>query len=287
MFLNSCILREGSELKVLYIADLVGRPGRMMFKYHLKNIKEKYQPDVVIVNGENASHGFGLSVKNAKELFNAGVDLFTGGNHSWDKKDIIPLLNDYPILRPLNYPKAAPGRGIEILDVAGEKLVVINLMGHYTMPMVDNPFTMIVEEVDRLRAEGYKNIFIDFHAEATSEKRALLAILKGKVSAICGSHTHVGTDDLVIDEDTFYVTDVGLTGCRDNVIGMDTKQPIERFLTSVSSKFDVPNQCKKILQGIIFEIDEGKCIEGFKIKAYDESSIEICQHAYKELHTDN
>jgi len=269
-------------LKILYIADLVGKPGRVMFKQHLKKIREKYAPDLVIVNGENASHGFGLSIKNAKELFNAGVDLFTGGNHSWDKKDIIPLLENENILRPLNYPKAAPGKGIAYMDIEGETLVVINLMGYYTMPMVDNPFTMIVDEVARLRDKGYNNIFIDFHAEATSEKRALFAMLKGKVSAICGSHTHVGTDDLVIDEGTFYVTDVGLTGCRDNVIGMDTKQPLDRFLTSVGGKFDVPNQCKKILQGVIFEIEEGKCTEAFKIKAYDDREVEISQTAYRE-----
>ena len=269
-------------MKILYIADLVGKPGRVMFKQHLKKIREKYAPDLVIVNGENASHGFGLSIKNAKELFNAGVDLFTGGNHSWDKKDIIPLLENENILRPLNYPKAAPGKGIAYMDVEGEILVVINLMGYYTMPMVDNPFTMIVDEVARLRDKGYNNIFIDFHAEATSEKRALFAMLKGKVSAICGSHTHVGTDDLVIDEGTFYVTDVGLTGCRDNVIGMDTKQPLDRFLTSVGGKFDVPNQCKKILQGVIFEIEEGKCTEAFKIKAYDDREVEISQTAYRE-----
>lgn len=269
-------------MKILYIADLVGKPGRVMFKQHLKKIREKYAPDLVIVNGENASHGFGLSIKNAKELFNAGVDLFTGGNHSWDKKDIIPLLENENILRPLNYPKAAPGKGIAYMEVEGETLVVINLMGYYTMPMVDNPFTMIVDEVARLRDKGYNNIFIDFHAEATSEKRALFAMLKGKVSAICGSHTHVGTDDLVIDEGTFYVTDVGLTGCRDNVIGMDTKQPLDRFLTSVGGKFDVPNQCKKILQGVIFEIEEGKCTEAFKIKAYDDREVEISQTAYRE-----
>ena len=269
-------------MKILYIADLVGKPGRVMFKQHLKKIREKYAPDLVIVNGENASHGFGLSIKNAKELFNAGVDLFTGGNHSWDKKDIIPLLENENILRPLNYPKAAPGKGIAYMDIEGETLVVINLMGYYTMPMVDNPFTMIVDEVARLRDKGYNNIFIDFHAEATSEKRALFAMLKGKVSAICGSHTHVGTDDLIIDEGTFYVTDVGLTGCRDNVIGMDTKQPLDRFLTSVGGKFDVPNQCKKILQGVIFEIEEGKCTEAFKIKAYDDREVEISQTAYRE-----
>ncbi len=269
-------------MKILYIADLVGRPGRFMFKYHISHIKEKFAPDLIIMNAENASHGFGLSEKNAKELFGAGVDLFTGGNHSWDKKDIIPFLETEPILRPLNYPKASPGRGVEYLKIGDETLVVINLMGYYCMPMVDNPFTMVIEEVKKLRDKGYKNIFIDFHAEATSEKRALFAMLKSRVSAICGSHTHVGTDDLVIEDGTFYVTDVGLTGCRDNIIGMDIKQPLEKFLTGMSGKFEVSNNCKKILQGVIFEIKDGRCIEAFKIKAYDEGSVEISQRAIKE-----
>lgn len=270
-------------MKILYIADLIGKPGRTMFKYHIPSIRDKYAPDLVIVNGENASHGFGLTQKNAKELFNAGVDLFTGGNHSWDKKDIIPMLEEGRVLRPMNYPKAAPGSGMQIVEADDAKLAVINLMGHYTMPMVDNPFTMIVEEVSKLHDKGIRNIFIDFHAEATSEKRALMAMLKGKVSAICGSHTHVGTDDLVLDEGTFYVTDVGLTGCRDNVIGMDTKEPLERFLRGFGGKFDVPNHCKRILQGVLFEIEAGRCVDAFKIKAYDEREVEIVQHAYREV----
>ncbi len=273
---------KGNDLKILYIADLVGRPGRFMFKYHISSIKEKYSPDIVIVNGENTSHGFGLTQKNAKELFESGVDLFTGGNHIWDKKDIVPFLETKPVLRPINYPKASPGRGIEYIKVDNEILVVINVMGYYCMPMVDNPFTIMTQEVKRLKSEGYKNIFIDFHAEATSEKRALFTMLKGEVSAICGSHTHVGTDDLVIEEGSFYVTDVGLTGCRDNVIGMDAKQAAARFLTANGSKFDVPNSCKKILQGVMIEIKEGKCIDAFKIKAYDEKCVEISQRAFRE-----
>jgi metallophosphoesterase (TIGR00282 family) len=266
-------------MKILYLADVVGKPGRTMIKHHLKTIKQKYEIDLVIINAENASHGFGVSIKNSKELFSMGIDMMTGGNHSWDKKDILPTLDIEPILRPLNYPSIAPGSGVGYLRVGDEKLAVVNLMGHFTMPMVDNPFTMIVAEVKRLQQEGYKNIFIDMHAEATSEKRALMMMLQGKVSAICGSHTHVGTDDLEISHGTFYVTDVGLTGCRDGVIGMDKKQPMERFLTSISSKFDVPNSCKKILQGVVFELEDGKCIEAFKIKAYDYDEVEVSQKA--------
>jgi metallophosphoesterase (TIGR00282 family) len=254
-----------------------------MLKQHIAQLKREHQVDVVIVNYENASHGFGLSAKNAKELFKLPIDLMTGGNHTWDKKDIIPLLDEMPLLRPINYPQATPGRGLEILEVGGQKLAIINLMGHFTMPMVDNPFVKILEVVERLESEGITHIMIDFHAEASSEKRALLALLKGRVSAIVGSHTHVGTDDMTIDEGTFYVTDVGMTGCRDNSLGMSTKEVLERFLTGVSSRFDVPSQCKKMLQAVVFELDDaGKCTEAFKVKAYDDTLCKVTQKAYIE-----
>lgn len=269
-------------LKILYLADIVGKPGRNMIKHHIKSIKKEFNIDLVIANAENASHGFGLSVKNSIELFDLEIDMMTGGNHSWDKKEIIATLEDRAILRPLNYPDAAPGKGVGYLSVDDEKLAVINLMGSYTMPMVDNPFTKIVDEVMRLQEDGYVNIFIDFHAEATAEKRTLMMMLKGQVSAICGSHTHIGTDDLEIRDGTFYVTDVGLTGCRDGVLGMSEKEPIQGCLTSVSSKFDVPNSCKKILQGIVIELDEGRCKNAFKIKARDFEKVEVSQRAFFE-----
>jgi metallophosphoesterase (TIGR00282 family) len=254
-----------------------------MLKQHIAAIKKAYEVDVVIVNYENASHGFGMSAKNAKELFKLPIDLMTGGNHTWDKKDIIPLMDEMPILRPINYPKATPGRGMQILEVAEHALAVINLMGYFTMPMVDNPFTKIIEVVEILEKRGVKHIFIDFHAEATSEKRALLALLKGRVSAICGSHTHVGTDDLTIDSGTCYVTDVGMTGCRDNSLGMDVKEVLDRCLTGISARFDVPNHCKKILQSVIFELDsEGRCHKAFKVKAYDDRQAFVAQEAYCE-----
>lgn len=270
-------------MRVLFCADVVGRPGRDMLKKHIANIKKEYAVDVVIVNYENASHGFGLSAKNAKELLKLPIDVMTGGNHTWDKKDIIPLLEELPLLRPINYPKATPGRGLEVLQVGEDKLAIINLMGNFTMPMVDNPFVKIVEVVERLEEAGVEHIFIDMHAEATSEKRALLGMLRGRVSAICGSHTHVGTDDLSIDEGTCYVTDVGMTGCRDNSLGMAFDEVIERFTTGVSGRFEVPNHCKKMLQGVIFELDSaGECSKAFKVKAYDDAPAEVVQHAYHE-----
>jgi len=259
-------------LKIAFIGDIVGRPGRKIIKHNLERLINEYQIDTVIANGENASHGFGITVKNAQELFNCGIDVITGGNHTWDKKkDILTLLETKKVLRPDNYPADVPGSGILKLEINGEVLAIINLMGLYTMPQVLNPFTHILEVVANLEKEGVKHIFIDFHAEVTAEKRILMQMLKGRVSAICGTHTHVGTDDLEITEGTFYVTDLGLTGCRDNVIGMDSYMPIQKALTGLSGHFDVPNSCKAIMQIVIIDIDEnGKANDGLKIKLYND-----------------
>lgn len=259
-------------MKIAFIGDIVGRPGRKIVKYNLEKLKAQYGIDIVIANGENASHGFGLTVKNAQELFSCGIDVITGGNHSWDKKkDILTLFETKPVLRPDNYPKDVPGSGILKLDVNGTPLAVINLMGLYTMPQVLNPFTHILQLIENLEQEGIKHIFIDFHAEVTAEKRVLMQMLKGRVSAICGTHTHVGTDDLEITDGTFYVTDVGLTGCRDNVIGMDSYVPIQKALTGLGGHFDVPNSCKSIMQIVLVDInEEGSAQNGFKIKLYDD-----------------
>lgn len=272
-------------MRVIFIGDIVGKPGRQAVKEHLQNIIKEHNVDLVVANTENASHGFGLTIKNSKELFDTGIDMMTGGNHTWDKKEIIPLLENEPILRPLNYPQGVPGHGVGFLEVGGEKLAVLNLMGYFTMPMVDNPFITVKKEIDKLKNEGISNILIDIHAEATSEKRALLAFTEGEVSAICGTHTHVGTDDLEVKKGTFYVTDVGLTGCADNVIGMEEKAPLKRFLTGLPVSFDIPKKCKKIFQAVVFELVDGKCTEAYKIKAYDDAEPFVSQKAFIE--TDN
>ena len=269
-------------MRIGFIGDIVGKPGRIMIKEKLPFLKKKFGLDFIIANAENASHGFGLSKKNADELFGYGIDVMTGGNHIWDKKDIIPLLNDIPLLRPANYPDMTPGRGVEVFDVANEKLAVISLMGYFTMPMVNNPFLKIQEIVKDLKEKNVKNIFIDFHAEATSEKRALFCMLRGEVSAICGTHTHIGTDDMVIESGLFYVSDVGLSGCRDGVIGMDAKEPLQRFTIGYSSSFDIPKSCKKIFQMVILDIVEGKCLEAKKIKIYDDRDEMIITKAFME-----
>ena len=258
-------------MKIAFIGDIVGKPGRLMLKRHLKRLQQEHFIDFTIANYENASHGFGLTEKNCIELLGYGIDMMTGGNHSFDKKEILQFFDTYPIIRPINYPRETPGEGLFKTTLLGHELAIINLMGHYTMPMVDNPFTMIQTVIKTLKEEGIKHIIIDMHAEATSEKHVLLQLLKENVSAILGTHTHVATDDLQVVDGCCYVTDVGLTGCRDGVIGMDSKIPIKRFLTGLGGHFDIAKECKAILQMVVFELDDvGRCIAAEKIKIYDD-----------------
>jgi len=271
-------------LRVGFIGDIIGKPGREMVKKELAGLREEYRLDIVIANGENASHGFGLLPKNAKELFDSGIDVITGGNHTWDKKEILPLLEEKGrILRPYNYPDGVPGIGAQIYDVGSERLGVLNLMGHYGMPQVDNVFIAAKRGVEYLKESGAGTIFIDFHAETTSEKSAMFAMLKGDVAAIIGTHTHTGTDDMTIDCGTLFLTDIGLTGCRDGVIGMESGVPIKRFLTGLPGKFDIPEKCKRILQVAIFETQEGRCIDGKKVKIYDQPRRVMESVAFKEI----
>ena len=258
-----------TDVNILFIGDIVGRPGREMVQEHLQDLRKEYAIDFVIANYENASHGFGLTQKNANELLSYGIDCLTGGNHTWDKKELLALLDTYPILRPLNYPDGVPGSGMKVFEIGDEKLAVINLMGYHSMPMCNNPFLAAQEIVAQLHQDGIKNIFIDFHAEATAEKRGMMKLLEGQVSAIIGTHTHVSTDDLHIDKATAYLSDVGLTGCRDNIIGMDSKAPLHQFTTGLKSHYDIPKKCKKIMQVVSIEIDDGAAINAQKIKIFD------------------
>lgn len=260
-------------MRIAFIGDIVGRPGRDMIKMYLPKIRTEYEVDFVVVNYENASHGFGLTPKNANELLACGIDVMSGGNHSWDKKEIVPLFETHEILRPHNYPDGVAGTGCKVYEVAGEKLAVLNLMGHYSMPYTDNAFRCAQKTVQELKVDGVKNIFIDFHAEATSEKRAMMMLMQGEVSGIIGTHTHVSTDDFQIVNGTAYLTDLGLTGCRDNVIGMDPEVPLKQFLTGMKGHFDIPKKCKKILQVAIMDFSDGACSKAFKLKYFDDEKI--------------
>jgi 2',3'-cyclic-nucleotide 2'-phosphodiesterase len=274
-------------MRIAFIGDIVGRPGRKIIKENLSKIRKEYNIDYVIANGENASHGFGLTTTSCSELLKAGIDIITGGNHSFDKKkDMMVLLETANVLRPDNYPEGLVGSGIKVCEVQTangiEKLAVINLMGQFSMPTVENPFNWAKKLVLKLQEEEIKNIFIDFHGEATSEKRIMLMMFKNQVSAICGTHTHVGTDDLQIFENTAYLTDIGLTGCRDNVIGMESKIPIQKATTGIGGHFEVPNSCKSILQIMVVDIEDGKAVNTFKIKKYCNNPNHIITEGFVE-----
>jgi metallophosphoesterase (TIGR00282 family) len=275
--------KRAIDMRLLFIGDIVGKPGRETLKKHLRDIRARYDVNFVIANYENVSHGFGLTQKNADELLDAGVDMMTGGNHSFDKKEIFTLFdNGYPLIRPINYPDEAPGKGLFRTEVNGVKLAVLNVMGSFAMPMTDNPFTKAAKTIKTLRNEGYRHIVVDMHAEASAEKFTMLHLFGGDVSAILGTHTHVGTDDLQICDGCCYVTDVGLTGCRDGVIGMDAHVPMRRALTGVSGHHDIPKTCKTILQAVVFTLDEaGRCIDARKLKIYDDG-IHRISDAFKE-----
>jgi len=256
-------------MNILFIGDIVGRPGRKMVKRYLPLIKKKYKIDYVIANYENLAHGFGITPKTYKEIKNAGVDIFTGGNHTFDKKkEVFSLLENKDILRPLNY-FDAPGRWY----YEDERIMVISAMGVCCMPYGKNPFI----ELNEFLKKKKKFVFIDFHAEATAEKRSLFFLLKDRVSAIIGTHTHIGTDDLEIEKGCCYLTDIGLTGCRDNIIGMEVDGPLKHLLTGLKQHYDVPDRCKSVFQAVLIESDGINAKKAYKLKAFDNREIIITQ----------
>jgi metallophosphoesterase (TIGR00282 family) len=218
----------------------MGSPGRDTLKKHLELAREQHHVDAVIANGENAAGGFGLTTQTADEMFAAGVDFITSGNHIWDKREFRSALDESDrILRPANYPPALPGRGSGTFVVNGVTIGVVNVMGRVFMPAVDDPFRISRTLVDELR-EVTRVIVVDVHAEATSEKMALGRFLDGSVSLLYGTHTHVQTsDEQIFGGGTAYLTDVGMTGPSDGVIGMDQTAVLERFTNAVSERFAV------------------------------------------------
>ncbi len=243
---------------ILVIGDIVGKPGRRAVSKLLPGLRREYGLDLIVGNAENAAGGLGLTLATAKELFDAGADILTSGNHIWAQKEIIPYLDgELPILRPLNYPPGVPGKGYIVHD----KVMVVNLMGRTFMSDYDCPF----RAMDRLLAEAKSKtpvIIVDFHAEATSEKVALGRYLDGRVSAVLGTHTHVGTTDAqLLPQGTAYVTDIGMTGPVDSVIGNDVEAVIQRFLTMIPHHLPV-GKGKTMFNGIIVGVadDSGKAI---------------------------
>ncbi|OPY87008.1 MAG: hypothetical protein A4E71_01270 [Smithella sp. PtaU1.Bin162] len=243
-------------MKILFIGDIVGKPGRRAVRELLPKLVGDRAIDLVIANCENAAAGFGITRDIVEELFGNHIDILTSGNHIWDKKEILEFIEDYEaLLRPANYPAKVPGAGTVVMPTAaGDYVGVLNLAGRIFMLPIDCPFTKAKSEIAELRKKA-KVIIVDIHAEATSEKKALGWYLDGEVSAVLGTHTHVQTaDDEILPKGTAYMSDVGMTGAFDSVIGVKKEAVIERFLTGVPNKFDTAKGDVR-LQGVLLDID--------------------------------
>ena len=243
-------------MNILFIGDTCARAGRTIVHQHLKSIQEEREVDLTILNCENAAAGFGVTPKIADELFGWGVDVLTSGNHIWDKKEILPYLDSQALLlRPANYPPGNPGRGCVVAKTQrGENVAVLNIQGRVFMPSIDDPFRTADAELSALPSD-VRVIIVDIHAEATAEKVAMGWYLDGKVSAVLGTHTHIPTaDETILPAGTAYQTDVGMTGPFDSVIGVMTKEVLERFLQQRPVRFE-PATGDARLNAALIDID--------------------------------
>ena len=244
-------------MKILAIGDIVGEAGVVELEKKLPKIKEENNIDFVIVNGENAASGMGINQKNYNDILRAGADVVTLGNHTWAKKDVFGFINDEKILRPANYSKGLPGKGYGVFECNGKKIAVINLIGRVDMNVLsENPFQIAKKIILKIKNE-VDIIIVDFHAEATAEKIAMGRYLDGYITAMFGTHTHVQTaDEKVLPKGTGYITDIGMTGPEESVIGMDISASLKRFETTLPERYKIADgPC--ILNGCIFEVDEG------------------------------
>jgi hypothetical protein len=255
-------------MNILFLGDIVGSPGRRAVEEVLDRLVDRHFIDLVVGNGENASGGIGITPPVADQLLNMGIDLLTSGNHIWKHRDILPYLEETDrLLRPANYPPGTPGRGYTVLETAiGEKAAVINLEGRVFMNPLECPFRTVDQVLSQVPPE-VKVILVDMHAEATSEKLAMGWYLDGRVSAVVGTHTHVQTaDERVLPQGTAYITDVGMTGPLNSVIGMKTEVILERFLTQRPQSFKVASQNIQ-LQGVVLKLDgQGHCQEIMRLQ---------------------
>jgi 2',3'-cyclic-nucleotide 2'-phosphodiesterase len=244
-------------VRILFIGDIVGRPGRDLVKQGLASIVEHHAIDLVIANAENAAAGFGITREIGEQLLDLGIDVMTSGNHIWDKREALDYIGIEPrLLRPANYPAGAPGNGSYLARTpAGVTVGVINVMGRVFMLSIDDPFVVVRREIEALKART-RVIFVDFHAEATSEKIAMGWHLDGLVTAVVGTHTHVQTaDDRILPRGTAYLTDVGMTGPHDSIIGVEVEAALGRFLTGLPAKFETATGNPR-LHAVIVEADE-------------------------------
>ncbi len=243
-------------MKVLFIGDVVGNPGRKAVKEIVSPLKKSMGIDICIANCENAAGGSGITYVVAQELYKSGVDAITMGNHTWSKREILNFIDSDPnIVRPANYPPELPGKGSAVIHVNGKKIGILNLLGRVYMESVDCPFKAAEREIDYLKS-SVKAVLVDMHAEATSEKCALAWHIDGRVSCVLGTHTHVQTaDERILPFGTAYITDVGMTGPYDGIIGIDREIIINKFITHMPAKFEIARGPAQF-NAVVMEIDE-------------------------------
>lgn len=243
-------------MKILFVGDVVGSPGRKMLQDYLPKLKQKYQPHVTIVNGENAASGKGINEKIYKQFLEWGAQAVTMGNHTWDKKEIFEFIDqaDY-LVRPANFPADTPGKGLVFVKSNNVEIAVINIQGRTFLPPLDDPFRKVDELID-LAKKRTNIIFVDFHAEATSEKQAMAWYLDGRVSAMVGTHTHTQTaDERILPKGTGYITDVGMTGPYEGILGVEKDSVIKRFLTNLPVRFEITTEGSAQLNAFLVDID--------------------------------
>ncbi|MCG0276061.1 MAG: TIGR00282 family metallophosphoesterase [Thermosediminibacteraceae bacterium] len=243
-------------MNIMFIGDIVGRPGRRIIRETLPDLKKSYSIDFVIANAENAAGGNGITKKIAEELFSYGVDFLTMGNHVWDNKEIFDFIEEeLRMVRPANYPPGAPGRGSQVVDLNRDlKIGILNISGRVFMPDLDCPFRTADRELEKLK-KVTNIIIVDFHAEATSEKLAMGWYLDGRASLVVGTHTHVQTaDERILPGGTAYITDVGMTGAYDGILGIEREPVIKKFLTQMPVRFEVAKGVAQ-LNAIVVEVD--------------------------------
>ena len=247
-------------MNILIIGDIVGTIGVNKIKKELPHIIKEKEIDFVIANGENSSDGMGITSKIFKELLLSGVNVVTMGNHTWGKKDIFNIIDNKQLLRPANYPKDVVGNGYGIYNCNNKKIAVINLIGRVDMNVLsENPFIKADEIVNKIK-DDVDIIIVDFHAEATAEKIAMGYYLDGRVTCIFGTHTHVATaDEAILEKGTAYITDIGMTGPKKSVIGMDIEASIKRFVTTLPERYKVSQENEDILNGCIIKINSESC----------------------------
>lgn len=247
-------------MRFLFLGDVVGRAGRVVVRDTLPGLIKRYKLDVVVINGENATHGFGISEDHLGLLFDAGADAVTLGNHAFDQKDALVFIARQPrLVRPLNLPKGTPGRGATLIKAKnGADVLVINALGRVFMNEMDCPFRALDAEVTACQLkQGADMIFVDFHAEATSEKQALGVFLDGRVTAVVGTHTHAPTSDhRILPHGTAYLSDAGMCGDYNSVLGMDAEEPVQRFLSRIPKERFKPADGPGTVSGLAIEVDD-------------------------------